>query len=366
MNVLPTAEPLLSIRSLGHRYGDVTALDDISIDIGDNEFFALLGPSGCGKTTLLRSIAGFEHPQQGEVLLDGKDLLGMPAHKRPVNMMFQSYALFPHLSVERNVAYGLEAEGLDRTEIRRRVGEVLETVGLTSFAKRRPLTLSGGQRQRVALARAIVKRPRLLLLDEPLSALDQKVRAEMQLELKRMQHEVGMTFVVVTHDQAEAMSMADRIAVLNQGRLEQLDTPVGLYSAPRTRFVAAFIGSANLLDGVAVDGAVDVPGVASIPVSHDLPAGVAATVVLRPEDTTLVAAGAGHLDGDVIDTFFLGGSSTVSITVPGLPRPVTATVHATNVATRGQRVGIRFDSARAVAVADDRAATAAGAQAASA
>ncbi len=346
---------LLSIRSLSHRYGTVTALDDISIDIGDNEFFALLGPSGCGKTTLLRSIAGFEQPEIGEVLLDGEDLLRVPAHRRPVNMMFQSYALFPHLSVERNVAYGLEAEGVDRAEIRRRVGDVLETVGLTSFAKRRPATLSGGQRQRVALARAIVKRPRLLLLDEPLSALDRKVRAEMQLELKRMQLNAGMTFVVVTHDQEEAMSMADRVAVLSHGRLEQLDTPVALYSTPRTRMVAAFIGSANLLDGAAIPGAVDVPSVARIPVNHDLTPGAPATAVLRPEDTTLVAPGAGQLDGDVIDTYFLGGSSTVSIAVPGLERPITATVHVTAGATRGERVGIRFDPERAVAVPDDRA-----------
>ncbi len=344
--------PLLQVIGVHHSYGEVAALNDISLTIGDNEFFALLGPSGCGKTTLLRAISGFETPSTGEILLDGKDLISQPAHKRQVNMMFQSYALFPHMSVEKNISYGLVSEGLDKSEVRTRVGDILDTVGLSAFAKRRPGTLSGGQQQRVALARAIVKRPRVLLLDEPLSALDRKVRAEMQLELKRLQHEVGMTFVVVTHDQEEAMSMADRIAVLNKGNLEQLATPVELYSKPATRFVASFIGSANLLDGTAVVGAVSVEGVATIPVTHDLPVGSSATLVLRPEDATLVVAGEGILDGVVIDTFFLGGSSTVSLAVDGLARPVSCTVHSTHVAARGERVGIRFDSSRAVAVSN--------------
>ena len=344
--------PLLQVIGVHHSYGEVAALNDISLTIGDNEFFALLGPSGCGKTTLLRAISGFETPSRGEILLDGKDLISQPAHKRQVNMMFQSYALFPHMSVEKNISYGLVSEGLDTSEIRTRVGDILDTVGLSAFAKRRPGTLSGGQQQRVALARAIVKRPRVLLLDEPLSALDRKVRAEMQLELKRLQHEVGMTFVVVTHDQEEAMSMADRIAVLNKGNLEQLATPVELYSKPATRFVASFIGSANLLDGTAVAGAISVEGVATIPVTHDLPAGSSATLVLRPEDATLVIAGEGMFDGVVIDTFFLGGSSTLSLAVDGLARPVSCTVHSTHVAARGERVGIRFDSSRAVAVSN--------------
>jgi spermidine/putrescine ABC transporter ATP-binding subunit len=347
-----TPAPLLQVIGVNHSYGEVAALKNISLEIADNEFFALLGPSGCGKTTLLRSISGFETPSHGEILLDGVDLISQPAHKRPVNMMFQSYALFPHLSVEKNVAYGLETEGLDKTEISKRVGDILDTVGLTAFAKRRPAKLSGGQHQRVALARAIVKRPRVLLLDEPLSALDRKVRAEMQLELKRLQHEVGMTFVVVTHDQEEAMSMADRIAVLNAGNLEQLATPVELYSRPATRFVASFIGSANLLDGTVVAGGISVTGVAVVPVQHTLTLGSAGTVVLRPEDTSLVGKGEGLFDGVVIDTFFLGGSSTVSIAVPGLSRPISCTVHATQVAARGERVGVRFDASRAVAVSN--------------
>jgi spermidine/putrescine transport system ATP-binding protein/putrescine transport system ATP-binding protein len=347
--------PLLQIKNVSHSYGSVRALNGIDLTIADNEFFALLGPSGCGKTTLLRSIAGFEQPEEGEVLLDGSDLTRLPAHKRPVNMMFQSYALFPHLSVEKNVAYGLEAQGLPKAEIRKRVGETIETVGLRTFAKRRPAQLSGGQRQRVALARAIVKRPRLLLLDEPLSALDRKVRADMQLELKRLQHEVGMTFVVVTHDQEEAMSMADRVAVLNAGSLEQLDTPVGLYSAPRTRFVADFIGSSNLFDGSAVAGGVQVPGLQVLRATHELAPGTAATLVVRPEDVSVVPAGEGDLEGVVIDTYFLGGSSTVSVAVAGRVQPIGCTVHATSAARRGDTVGLRIDHARSVVVEDDRA-----------
>ncbi|WP_353988675.1 ABC transporter ATP-binding protein [Ruicaihuangia caeni] len=355
--------PLLSIRGVRHRFGDVVALDGIDLDIQDNEFFALLGPSGCGKTTLLRAIAGFETPQEGSIALDGRSLLGITPNRRPVNLMFQSYALFPHMSVERNVAYGLEAERLDRSEIKRRVAETLEIVGLSALAKRRPAQLSGGQRQRVALARAIVKRPRLLLLDEPLSALDRKVRAEMQLELKRLQHEVGMTFVVVTHDQEEAMSMADRIAVFNDGRLEQLDTPVGLYARPRSRFVAGFIGSANLVDG-RIEGSGDsalfsAPGIGRLPLerarAHADDAAV--TAVIRPEQLTLVhldnarPEASGHdLEGTVVDTFFLGGASTVTVLVPGHDEPLACTVNTANVPARGSAIGIRIDLASVVIV----------------
>ncbi|MBF4992984.1 ABC transporter ATP-binding protein [Arthrobacter gandavensis] len=351
----PADQPLLQLRSLSHSYGAVQALHGIDLDIAGNEFFALLGPSGCGKSTLLRSIAGFETPAEGEILLDGEPLTALPAHRRPVNMMFQSYALFPHLSVEKNVAYGLEVEGLAKAEVHRRVGEALETIGLTKFAKRRPGQLSGGQRQRVALARAIVKRPRLLLLDEPLSALDRKVRAEMQLELKRLQHEAGMTFVVVTHDQEEAMSMADRVAVLNGGRLEQVDTPVALYAAPRTRFVADFIGTANLIDGTAAAGGILLDNGLVVAAEHTIPAGTAATAVVRPEDVALAAPGTGTLSGTVVDTFFLGGTSTVSVQVPGLTVPFTCNVRAVEVPRRGSQVGLVIDAARTVAVKDDRA-----------
>jgi ABC-type Fe3+/spermidine/putrescine transport system ATPase subunit len=290
---------LLEIQDVSRAFGDVTALDGVSLTIAENEFFALLGPSGCGKTTLLRSIAGFEHPDGGAILLGGDDLLDLPPNKRPVNLMFQSYALFPHLSVERNVAYGLEREKLPKAEVRRRTAEVLETVGLTALAHRRPRQLSGGQRQRVALARAIVKRPRLLLLDEPLSALDRKVRSEMQLELKRLQHEVGITFVVVTHDQEEAMSMADRIAVMAEGRVQQVASPLEMYRRPANLFVADFIGTSNLLHDRAEEG----------------------IVVVRPEDVRVAPGTGGVLDGVVADVQFKGDSSHVAVVVDGLDKP---------------------------------------------
>ncbi|MDF2733236.1 MAG: ABC-type spermidine/putrescine transport system ATPase component-like protein, partial [Desertimonas sp.] len=256
MTAAGSSRPLVRLTGVTRRFGDVVAVDGVSFDITENEFFALLGPSGCGKTTVLRILAGLDQPDDGSISLDGEDLLAMPVHRRPVNLMFQSYALFPHLTVAKNIAYGLERERRPRGEIRQRVGEVLDVVGLQAVAARKPAQLSGGQRQRVALARAIVKRPKLLLLDEPLAALDRKIRGQMQTELKRLQHDVGITFVVVTHDQDEAMSMADRIAVMNVGRIEQLASPAVLYERPVSRFVADFIGSTNLLDGTVVDGAI--------------------------------------------------------------------------------------------------------------
>ncbi|MGV9323660.1 ATP-binding cassette domain-containing protein, partial [Streptosporangium sandarakinum] len=274
---------MLQITGVSRRFGEVTALSDVSLEIRQGEFFALLGPSGCGKTTLLRILAGFESPDSGAVTLDGADLLSLPAHRRPINLMFQSYALFPHMTVAKNIAYGLEREKLPRAEIRERVEEVLAKVGLAEMAGRRPQQLSGGQRQRVALARAIVKRPRLLLLDEPLSALDKKVRAEMQLELKRLQHEVGITFVVVTHDQEEAMSLADRIAVFSAGRVEQVDEPVALYERPRTPFVAGFVGASNLFEGAVHDGGLDGGALGVLPGTGDLPEGAPALLSVRPE-----------------------------------------------------------------------------------
>jgi spermidine/putrescine transport system ATP-binding protein/putrescine transport system ATP-binding protein len=312
---------LVSVDGVTRRFGDVTALDDLSLQIRQGEFFALLGPSGCGKTTLLRVLAGFDLPDSGTVTLDGEDLLRLPAHRRPVNLMFQSYALFPHMTVEKNIAYGLAREGLPKAEIRERVGAVLETIGLTAAARRRPGRLSGGQRQRVALARAIVKRPRLLLLDEPLSALDKKVRAEMQLELKRLQHEAGITFVVVTHDQEEAMSLADRIAVLNHGRVEQVDTPVALYQRPRTRFVADFVGANNLFAGTLRDDGVEVAGLGLLPCK--VPPGLTpdrpVELAVRPENVRLAAGG---LRGTVLDISFYGGTSRIAVEVAGREQPV--------------------------------------------
>jgi len=344
--------PLLSIRNLSHHYGDTVALDDVSIDIGENEFFALLGPSGCGKTTLLRSIAGFEHPHEGEILLDGDSLLPVPANKRPINLMFQSYALFPHMNVERNIAYGLESEGITSDEVRRRVDEVIETVGLSALARRRPSALSGGQRQRVALARAIVKRPRLLLLDEPLSALDRQVRGEMQLELKRLQHEVGLTFVVVTHDQEEAMSMADRIAVLDHGRVRQIDTPARLYADPADHFVAAFIGSSTRFDGTLVREGIET-GMGLTAGHHRGEAGDRGALVVRPEDVVLTAVEKGRVAGVVIDTTFHGGSTSVRLQLDGDLGVLTGTVHADQTPARGSRMGATWSDDRARIVALD-------------
>ena len=242
------------IRLIGltKRFDDVVAVDDISLDIDRGHFFALLGPSGCGKTTTLRMIGGFEEPTEGSIELGGVDVAPLPPYKRDVNTVFQSYALFPHLSIFENVAFGLRRRGVKKGDVRTRVVEALELVGLAGLERRKPRQLSGGQQQRIALARALVNRPRVLLLDEPLGALDLKLRKEMQLELKRIQAEVGITFVHVTHDQEEAMTMADQIVIMNGGHIEQLGTPTELYESPRTAFVAGFLGVSNLLDGEVV------------------------------------------------------------------------------------------------------------------
>ena len=239
--------PLLSLRDIKKNFGSAQAVAGVTMDIQRNEFFALLGASGSGKTTLLRMLAGFEAPSAGDILLEGASIAAMPPNKRPVNLMFQSYALFPHMTVAQNIAYGLEMDRLPKAEIKSRVSEILEVIQLGHLAGRKPDQLSGGQRQRVALARALVKRPKVLLLDEPLGALDQKPRSEMQLELKRLQHEFGITFIVVTHDQEEALVMADRVAIMKDGALLQVGTPREIYEYPETRFAADFIGVMNFL-----------------------------------------------------------------------------------------------------------------------
>ncbi|KQV68325.1 ABC transporter ATP-binding protein [Rhizobium sp. Root1220] len=248
----PASKPFISFNNVTKRFGDFTAVDDLSLNIYHREFFALLGASGCGKSTLLRMLAGFEQPTSGEIVLDGVDLAGTPPYKRPVNMMFQSYALFPHMTVEKNIAFGLRQDRMSKDEIAERVAQMLKMVKLEKFASRKPNQLSGGQRQRVALARSLAKRPKVLLLDEPLGALDKKLREETQFELMDLQQNLGLTFVVVTHDQEEAMTMADRIAVMSHGKVVQVATPAEIYEAPNCRFVADFIGDVNIFDGKVV------------------------------------------------------------------------------------------------------------------
>jgi putrescine transport system ATP-binding protein len=244
----PSAVPFIRFENITKRFGDFVAVDNLTLDIYEREFFSLLGPSGCGKTTLMRMLAGFEEPTEGRILLQGKDISGVPPYKRPTNMMFQSYALFPHMSVEKNIAFGLEQDGLPKADVSARVEEMLRLVKLTEFAKRKPSQLSGGQRQRVALARSLAKRPKVLLLDEPLGALDKKLREETQFELMDIQTKLGLTFLIVTHDQEEAMTVSDRIAVMDKGIVMQVATPAEIYEAPNSRYVADFIGDINIFD----------------------------------------------------------------------------------------------------------------------
>ncbi|MDA5637395.1 MULTISPECIES: ABC transporter ATP-binding protein [Agrobacterium] len=254
----PDAVPFIRFENVTKRFGDFVAVNNLTLDIYEREFFSLLGPSGCGKTTLMRMLAGFEEPTEGRILLQGKDISGVPPYKRPTNMMFQSYALFPHMSVEKNVAFGLEQDGLPKADISARVEEMLRLVKLSEFAKRKPSQLSGGQRQRVALARSLAKRPKVLLLDEPLGALDKKLREETQFELMDIQTNLGLTFLIVTHDQEEAMTVSDRIAVMDKGNVVQVATPAEIYEAPNSRYVADFIGDINIFDANVVANASDI------------------------------------------------------------------------------------------------------------
>jgi putrescine transport system ATP-binding protein len=289
------AQAYVQIENVTKRFGEFVAVNNVSLAVERGEIFCLLGASGCGKTTLLRLLAGFETPSAGRLLIDGQDLATVPPYQRPVNMMFQSYALFPHMDVEHNVAFGLEQEHLTKSEIRRRVGDILDIVKMTSFLKRKPHQLSGGQRQRVALARALVKRPKLLLLDEPLGALDRKLREHTQFELINIQQHLGVTFVVVTHDQEEAMTLATRSGVMNHGEIVQVGAPRQIYEFPQTRFVADFIGSVNLFDGHLIEDEPDYVRVqcpelgAPVLIDHGIsaPPNARLWIAIRPEKITL-------------------------------------------------------------------------------
>jgi spermidine/putrescine transport system ATP-binding protein len=322
----------VALREVTKRFDSVVAVDNLSLDLARGEFFTLLGPSGCGKTTTLRMIAGFERPTSGEIRIEGEDVAALPAHRRPTNTVFQSYALFPHLSVEANVAFGLKRQRVDKDEIVERVRSELERVGLAAEAKRRPAQLSGGMQQRVALARALVNLPKVLLLDEPLGALDLKLRKGLQVELKRIQREVGITFVYVTHDQEEALTMSDRIAVMNRGRVEQVGVPEDVYERPATTFVAGFIGVSNLLPAsvaapgqVRLDSGPEVRGD-----TGELNSGEGCYAVVRPEKLQVELIGEGaaangrpRVEGIVESSLYLGTATQI---VVGLGEGVQMTV----------------------------------------
>ena len=342
-----TVVPDVRLEHVTKSFDGTLAVDDLSLEIEQGKFFALLGPSGCGKTTTLRMIGGFEEPTAGTITLGGRDVTGLPPYRRDVNTVFQSYALFPHLSVFENVAFGLRRKGIRREQVRGRVGEMLKLIGLGDLGARKPRQLSGGQQQRIALARALVNNPRVLLLDEPLGALDLKLRKQMQLELKRIQNEVGVTFVHVTHDQEEAMTMADTIAVMSRGKVEQLGSPGELYERPQTAFVAGFLGVSNLLHGTAAgDGVVRLDGGGEVrvpPAALDGRSGRVA-VGVRPEKIRLGDSEPNRLAGRVVETAYVGvstqyvvetGAGAVQVYVQNA-EPGAAT------AARGQQVTVSF------------------------
>jgi len=323
----PGAVPYIRFENVTKRFGDYTAVNDLSLDVYEREFFALLGASGCGKTTLLRMLAGFEEPTAGRILLDGQDLAGIPPYRRPVNMMFQSYALFPHMNVWGNIAFGLRQDRMPRNEIRQRVEEVLKLVRLEQFALRKPHQLSGGQRQRVALARSVAKRPKVLLLDEPLGALDKKLREQTQFELMDLQQDLGLTFMVVTHDQEEAMTMADRIAIMDRGEVMQVATPAEIYEAPASRFVADFVGNVNLFEGTVAgreDGRTRIADDRGMSLlvneAGGAPEGAGVAFAIRPEkirvSSARPAAAVNAMEGEIYDIAYLGDMTVYHVKLP--------------------------------------------------
>jgi spermidine/putrescine transport system ATP-binding protein len=350
-----TGTPMIAIREVVKKFGTFTALHGIDLDIREGEFFSLLGPSGCGKTTLLRVIAGFELPTGGTVAIGGKDMANIPANARPTNMVFQSYAIFPHLNVEENVGYGLKTRRMPKKEIAAAVAEVLSLVDMEGYGKRKAHELSGGQRQRVALARALVMKPEVILLDEPLSALDKKLRDQMQVELRNLQRSIGITFILVTHDQEEALIMSDRIAVMFEGRIAQLDTPEGLYRRPVSRRVASFIGVMNFLPARVTKAGethltLDIPalGTAEVP-RHGIEGDTDGidTVGVRPEMLTLLFDSSDRsqhrAEGEVVDTDYYGDMTYYRVRLDGHDTPVTVSMRNTagrSVVPPGSRVSV--------------------------
>lgn len=354
-------EITIRLESINKIFGENHIVKDLDLDVYKGEFLTLLGPSGCGKTTTLRMIAGFEHPSSGQILIEGKNMDGLPPNKRDVNTVFQNYALFPHMNVTENIGYGLRMKGVAKDEIKRRVKDALRMVQMEAFADRKPREMSGGQQQRVAVARAIVNNPTVLLLDEPLGALDLKLRKQMQFELKHLQQKLGVTFIYVTHDQEEALTMSDRVAVMNNGRIEQIDIPHEIYNRPKTRFVADFIGDTNLLQGQLVgksaDGLnVNIEGITfSFAANEDAytPGGV--FVSIRPELVNIKRNredGEACLVGRVTEHVFVGSVYKTVVTIPTGTEIVVAQSAASNeLIQHGEEVFLTWDTQKAVVLA---------------
>ena len=321
-------EKIIELKNISKSFDDETILDNMSLDIHDNEFITLLGPSGCGKTTTLRIIGGFESPDEGDILFMGERINDVPPHKRHVNTVFQKYALFPHLNVFDNVAFGLREQKVPRKEIKKKVEKMLQMVMLSGFAERRVTSLSGGQQQRVAIARALVNEPKILLLDEPLGALDLKLRKDMQQELKKIQKNTGITFIFVTHDQEEALSMSDTIVVMSEGKIQQIGTPTDIYNEPVNAFVADFIGESNIIDGVMLDDLrVRFSGHTFDCLDKGFDKNEPVDVVIRPEDVDIVAPEKGMLCGDVTSVTFMGVHNEIIVDVNGFKWMIQTTDH---------------------------------------